>query len=102
MRESWVESANDSQTDFPIENLPYVTFRAGTECLPHLGGIGSTGGAGDSPAHLGVGIGNQILDLSKAFGIPSMKTVMSLPRSERTDLRRRIQQLLTHRTPGAD
>jgi fumarylacetoacetase len=41
---SWVDSANDSQTDFPIQNLPFGAFR---------------------PGHIGVGIGNQILDLQR-------------------------------------
>ena len=42
---SWVEAANDPACDFPIENLPFGVFRAGTE------------------VHIGVAIGDQILDL---------------------------------------
>ena len=41
----WVESANDPNTDFPIENLPFGVFEIDRRC------------------HLGVAIGNQILDL---------------------------------------
>ncbi len=41
---SWVDSANDSQTDFPIQNLPFGVFR---------------------PGRIGVAIGNQILDLQR-------------------------------------
>ncbi len=48
---SWVESAQDSNTDFPIQNLPYGRFRrAGTE----------------EPWRIGVAIGNQVLDLKLA------------------------------------
>lgn len=47
-RTSWVESANDPVTDFPIQNLPFGVFRA------H--------GSGGRP-RIGVAIGNQILDL---------------------------------------
>lgn len=44
---SWVESANDSNTDFPIQNLPFVIFWADND----LGGVG-------------VVIGDQVLDVS--------------------------------------
>ena len=46
---SWVESANDPDCGFSIQNLPYCTFRL-------QGGSGS--------AHIGIGIGDQILDLA--------------------------------------
>src|SRR5580698_4066274 len=45
---SWVQSANDGATDFPIQNLPLGVFDAGGE------------------AHIGVAIGDQILDLHAA------------------------------------
>jgi len=43
---SWVASANHPECDFPLENLPYGVFRRGA-------GV----------AHIGVAIGDQILDL---------------------------------------
>ena len=43
--ESWVESANDPLSDFPIQNLPYGVFSRG------------------DARHIGVAIGDQILDL---------------------------------------
>lgn len=46
---SWVASANDPNTDFPIQNLPFGVFRR----------KGS-----DEAARVGVAIGDQILDLS--------------------------------------
>ena len=45
-RKSWVESANTTDTDFPIQNLPFGLFRAN----------GSTRG--------GVALGDQIIDLA--------------------------------------
>jgi len=42
---SWVESANDPNTDFPIQNLPFCTFRR-------------------EDARIGVRIGDFVLDLS--------------------------------------
>ena len=46
---SWVESANDPATDFPIQNLPFGVFRAK--------------GSKEAPRG-GVAIGDQILDLA--------------------------------------
>lgn len=49
---SWVASANDAATDFPIQNLPYGRFRrAGTE----------------QSWRIGVAIGDQMLDLRAAL-----------------------------------
>lgn len=49
---SWVESANDGKTDFPIQNLPFGRFRrAGSE----------------EPFRIGVAIGDQVLDLKMAL-----------------------------------
>ena len=49
---SWVESANDGATDFPIQNLPYGRFRRK--------GV-------DEPYRIGVAIGDQVLDLKQAL-----------------------------------
>jgi len=47
---SWIGSANDPETDFPIQNLPYVYFERS---------------ASDGTGGIGVLIGDQILDLSR-------------------------------------
>jgi fumarylacetoacetase len=47
-RRSWLESANDPDTDFPIQNLPFGTF--------------STGGG---PRRTGVALGDRIIDLGR-------------------------------------
>ena len=44
---SWVATANDPATDFPIQNLPFGVFRAGSD------------------ACIGVAIGDRILDLRR-------------------------------------
>ena len=49
--QSWVESANDPQTDFPLANLPFGVFRRS-----------------DGAACAGVAIGDRILDLRAAAG----------------------------------
>ena len=46
---SWIASANDVGTDFPIQNLPYAVFRR----------LGS-----NAPMRVGVAIGDQVLDLA--------------------------------------
>ena len=46
---SWVESANDPATDFPIQNLPFCMFWRSAES--------------ETP-RLGIGIGDQLFDAS--------------------------------------
>ena len=50
---SWVDSANEDNTDFPIQNLPLGVFRENEK----------------EQFRCGVGIGNFILDISKAADI---------------------------------
>jgi fumarylacetoacetase len=93
---SWVESAHDPATDFPIQNLPFGVFRrAGTTEMPRVG----------------VAIGDQILDLCSCLGeqlfedlhespvalacaSPSLNTLMSLGRPHWTMLRRQVSRVL--------
>ena len=55
-RKSWVESANDPECGFPLQSLPYCVF------------AGEDGGG-----RLGVGIGDQVLDLGKASRVGLME-----------------------------
>jgi fumarylacetoacetase len=48
---SWVTSANEPTTDFPIQNLPFGIFRR-------------RGGRGNEPAAVGVAIGDRVLSLA--------------------------------------
>lgn len=76
---SWVASANLSGCDFPIQNLPYGTFRkAGTTEAPRVG----------------VAIGDQILDLRAVGLLPEgdMNTLMAAPVAQRQALRARLSQ----------
>lgn len=90
----WVESANDSGTGFPIQNLPYALFRTQNFELPSIG----------------VGIGAKILDLrrcadagllaslpqpiQKACRTPRLNDLMSLGSAAWSGLRVRIGELL--------
>lgn len=92
---SWVASANDGLSDFPVQNLPYGVFRR----------RGS-----DEPWRVGVAIGTMILDVAAAHGhgvldgeasraattcaSPSLNGLMSLGPSAWTALRRAVSALL--------
>jgi fumarylacetoacetase len=82
---SWLESANDPNGDFPLENLPFGVFRHNGE------------------PHIGVAIGDQILDLAQcvterligepACAEPSLNALMAKGRP--TALRSRLTELLS-------
>jgi fumarylacetoacetase len=92
---SWVESANDPNTDFPIQNLPFGLFN---------------GPDRDELPHIGVAIGDQVLDLSAvsetlwcngfsdiiadASSYESLDLLMLLEPEEVSELRRRLSDLL--------
>jgi fumarylacetoacetase len=81
---SWVESANRPECDFPIQNLPYCTFR------------GPSGAP--TPA---VAICDSLLDLTR-FGIESLAEVMTMPRARRTELRGTVSDFLATHSRGAE
>jgi len=94
---SWVESANLPDSDFPLENLPYGVFRYGSQ------------------AHIGVAIGDRVLDLHGcatqglldslstdtvvACFAESLNSVMQLGLRRWTALRRRLIELLDDSAP---
>jgi fumarylacetoacetase len=91
---SWVESANDPATAFPVQNLPLGVFRRG----------------GRRPARIGCAIGDDVLDLSVCAergllrGLPteveeacrttSLNALMALEARVRAPLRHRLSHLL--------
>jgi fumarylacetoacetase len=80
---SWVESANLEGNDFPIQNLPFGSFRP----------------AGSSQTlSIGVAIGDQVLDLNATGLIPNsdMNQLMALGTAERQALRAAISAGLTN------
>ena len=76
--QSWVESANAADTDFPLQNLPFGRFRR----------------ADDADWQIGVAIGDQVLDLRRAGLIDSgdMNHLMRLSRGPRLALRRALSE----------
>ena len=83
---SWVESANREDSDFPIQNLPYASFRI----------------LGQERPKLGIAIGDTLLDAGAALGFPQLGQILAMPRAARTHLRRRASEFLSELTPGAD
>jgi fumarylacetoacetase len=79
---SWLDSANDPATDFPIQNLPFGRFRR----------------ADDMDWRIGVAIGDQVLDLRRAKLIETyqMNRLMQLTRAPRQALRQAISDGLRH------
>jgi len=84
--ESWVASANHPDCEFPIQNLPWGTFRK----------------PGQEQSLPGIAIGDRILDASSAFGVESLAAVMAQPRERRIALRRVISRYLSEYQTGAD
>ncbi len=91
---SWIESANDGKTHFPLQNLPY--------------GIFSVKG---QPARVGVAIGNAVLDLAAideagllpaaakgSFAAASLNRFIALGKPLWSETRQRLTALLS----GAD
>lgn len=78
---SWITSANDSKTDFPIQNLPFGRFLI----------------EGDSGWRIGVAIGDHVLDLRGAgvINFSDMNRLIRLNPQARRELRAHISAGLT-------
>ena len=74
--ESWVESANGTDTDFPIQNLPFARFRRKR----------------DEAWRVGVAIGDDVLDLQQAGIVESADSsaITALPAADRKALRKAL------------
>jgi fumarylacetoacetase len=94
-RRSWVESANDGLSDFPIQNLPFGVFSLDAE--PESGRVGIAIGdmIFDVTAALDAGL---IADEGKvgavACGSPRLNELMSLDRDDRSALRLAVADAL--------
>ena len=92
--QSWVASANEAETDFPIQNLPFGRFR----------------GAGEA-WRLGVAIGDQVLDLratiaaglplDATLGLDALNDFMALGKHARVQARGVLSKALVAGSPDA-
>src|SRR5579883_696519 len=99
MQKSWVSSANDGQTDFPLQNLPFGVFSSGEEG-PRIGIA-----IGDQVLDLGGCVRQGLLDslegpLQRACCAPVLNPLMELGRGAVTALRQRVQALLDEEAPS--
>ena len=91
-RRSWVESANSTDTDFPIQNLPFGIFRVAGESSAPRGGVA---------------IGDHILDVAavaaeldgvgrfaELLAAPTLRPLMALAPAAWRELRLAISRLL--------
>jgi len=99
-RRSWIASANDPATDFPIQNLPFGVYRREASEAPRTG----------------IAIGDQIFDLRAALDTGAftgaarpaaeaaarapLNRLMAMPRGQVSALRTRLSDLL--RVDGTD
>src|SRR5271168_3656114 len=97
---SWVESANDPRTDFPLENLPFGIFR-------RSGGFACPGVAiGDQILDLHATVANGLLDtldpnISRCCESTSLNALMALGRDAVSMLRASLTDLLSNRSSRA-
>lgn len=84
---SWVDAANDPQSDFPLQNLPFGRFRR----------------AGDARFRLGVAIGDQVVDLAhaKLVATDDMNALMRAGAGLRQEVRRTLSHRLRTGSPHA-
>jgi fumarylacetoacetase len=80
---SWVESANPPGCDFPIQNLPLGVFQT----------------PGEKRARLGVAIGDFILDAGQWLPGDTLNGYLSLPATQRSDLRKELSRALEAGAP---
>lgn len=79
---SWIDSANDPASDFPIQNLPFGVFRRK--------------GSDETPRG-GVAIGDQVFDLA-ALGVktgPTLNGLAATGRAEWSALRKELSKVLS-------
>ncbi|MEY8097779.1 fumarylacetoacetase [Falsihalocynthiibacter sp. S25ZX9] len=88
LHRSWVESANNASTSFPLNNLPYGVFSVG-ETSPRCGVA-----IGDYILDIQLLEGTGLLDFNGAFGGGSWNAFMAQGRSKWDALRTRLIELL--------
>jgi fumarylacetoacetase len=98
-RRSWVATANEPGTDFPLQNLPYGVFRTPDAERPRIGVA-----IGDHVLDLGAAADRGPLEASPATLAacrePDLNGLMALAAPERLALRRSIARLLEEHHPA--
>lgn len=97
-RKSWVESANEEECDFPIQNLPFGIFRSDTG--PPRGGIAIGDQILDIPVLIATGLlEGQAADAAQTAAGPTLNPLMALGNGAASALRASVSDLLSQGAP---
>jgi len=92
---SWVESANDGRTDFPIQNLPLAIFRRKGSSEAWRGGVAIGDQVVDVAAAVQAGLfGGDALAAAQAAAEPTLNHLMSMGPKAASSLRKALSQAL--------
>jgi fumarylacetoacetase len=92
---SWVESANDGRTDFPIQNLPLAIFRRKGSSEAWRGGVAIGDQVVDVAAAVQAGFfGGDALAAAQAAAEPTLNHLMSMGPKAASSLRKALSQAL--------
>ena len=92
---SWVESANDGRTDFPIQNLPLAIFRRKGSSETWRGGVAIGDQIVDMAAAVQAGLfGGDALAAAQAAAEPTLNHLMSMGPKAVSSLRKALSKAL--------
>ena len=97
---SWVTSANESSTDFPIQNLPFAIFRRKDTNETFRAGVAIGEYIVDLPAaHKADAFDSNLTPTLEALDEPSLNTFMALGKTTWSTLRLALSRLLREGSP---
>ena len=93
--QSWVASANDGQTDFPIQNLPFAIFRRQGSNEAFRGGVAIGDQIVDMAAAVKAGVfTGDALEAAQAAAEPTLNHLMGLGPQRLSHLRKQLSKEL--------
>ena len=93
--QSWVASANDGQTDFPIQNLPFAIFRRQGSNEAFRGGVAIGDQIVDMAAAVKAGVfTGDALEAAQAAAEPTLNHLMGLGPQRLSHLRKQLSKAL--------
>ena len=93
--QSWVASANDGQTDFPIQNLPFAIFRRQDSNEAFRGGVAIGDQIVDMAAAVKAGVfTGDALEAAQAATEPTLNHLMGLGPQRLSHLRKQLSKAL--------
>ena len=93
--QSWVASANDGQTDFPIQNLPFAIFRRQGSKEAFRGGVAIGDQIVDMAAAVKAGVfTGDALEAAQAATEPTLNHLMGLGPQRLSHLRKQLSKAL--------